>query len=442
MNAMGLADLSWRPSGVPVYSLLIAGSRLPRWGYRLETKIALVTFVSALVAALVSTPVVIRLAWRVLVVDRPDARKQHPHAIPRLGGVAILFAFITGVASALWYTGYDRSLLTATHFYWTGWIAAVLLLFGAGVVDDVKNLGPGTKLLIQIVAGGIVVACGFRIDHVVLPGAGLVRLGALALPATLLWLVAVTNAINLIDGLDGLAAGIGFLITATVAAISYYHGVFPVTVIAIALAGSLLGFLPYNFSPARIFLGDSGSQVLGFTLAVISIRGAQKSATLIAILAPILALGLPILDTVLVVTRRALRIQTETRARGFRARVRVAHGLFQADREHIHHNLLELGLSHRKSVITLYIAAAVFCAAAFALITLHDSTLAILLAVCLVLATVGVKVLAVRRRRYEPPAILAQVTLDAADPSVVASPTLQAGAQSPPGKVAGGGGPC
>jgi UDP-GlcNAc:undecaprenyl-phosphate GlcNAc-1-phosphate transferase len=306
-----------------------------------ELRIALLTFTAALVAGLVWTPIVIRLSWAVLALDRPDARKQHGHAVPRLGGVALLASFVCGIGTALWASGYSGSLYVVTRYQWIGWIAAVLALFACGLIDDVRGLGVKSKFAIQILAGVVVIVAGFRIDHILVPGVGLIHLGWVAVPATLLWLVAVTNAINLIDGLDGLAAGIGFLITATVAAISYYHGVFSVTVIAIALAGSLLGFLPYNFSPARIFLGDSGSQILGFTLAVISIRGSQKSATLVAILAPIIVLGLPILDTVLVVARRAVRIKAESAAGGLRARVRMSGSLFAADREHIHHNLLE-----------------------------------------------------------------------------------------------------
>src|SRR5439155_15369778 len=177
-----------------------------------------------------------------------------------------------------------------------------------GVIDAVRGLGASAKLAVQLAAGSVVYAAGFRIDFIRLPGDGVIHLAPFALPLTLFWIVGVTNAVNLIDGLDGLATGIGLIMTLTMVAISYYAGVFPVTVISLALAGSLLGFLPYNFSPARIFLGDSGSQFLGFTLGVISIRGLQKSATAVAILAPILVLGLPILDTFLVVLRRTWRI--------------------------------------------------------------------------------------------------------------------------------------
>jgi UDP-GlcNAc:undecaprenyl-phosphate GlcNAc-1-phosphate transferase len=285
-------------------------------------------------------------------------------------------------------------------------VGAVAGLFVCGLVDDLRSLSAPMKLAVQIAAGIGVFAAGFRIDHIVLPWVGPIALDWLALPATLLWIVAVTNAINLIDGLDGLATGVGLMITATVAAIAYVNGVRPVTVIALALAGSLLGFLPYNFSPARIFLGDSGSQFLGVTLAVISIRGAQKSATLVAILAPILVLGLPILDTFLVVLRRTWRIQGSAGIGGLGRRFALSRGLFLADREHIHHNLLELGLTDRKALLVLYVISAAFCLAAFGLVVLKNPTVAILLAISFGLGMVLLKTLAVRRRFYTAPRVV------------------------------------
>jgi UDP-GlcNAc:undecaprenyl-phosphate GlcNAc-1-phosphate transferase len=379
----------------------------------LEFGIAAASFASALICALAITPVVIRLSWRYLALDRPDARKQHAGPIPRLGGVAVLAGFAVGVVVALWASGYQGTLSTAVRYHWIGWIGAITGLFLCGLVDDVRGLGPLAKLAVQIAAALAVYAAGFRIDALQLPGTGPMPLGWLSLPATLLWVVAVTNAINLIDGLDGLAAGVGFLITATVGAISWYLGVFPVTVIALALSGALLGFLPYNFSPARIFLGDSGSQFLGVTLAVISIRGLQKSATVVAILAPLLVLGLPILDTLLVVVRRTWRGGAGEEASADRgwlhAQLSRSRGLFQADREHIHHNLLELGLSHRRAVLVLYLIAAVFCAAAFTHVAVRDPSMAILVGLCVAAAVAGVKILAVRRRTYAPPRVVQSV---------------------------------
>src|SRR5262249_28305788 len=161
------------------------------------------------------------------------------------------------------------------------------------------------------------------------------------------WIVGVTNAVNLIDGLDGLATGIAFLSSVTVVVISATQGVFAVTLISVALAGSLLGFLGFNFSPARIYLRDSGSQFLRATLAVISIRGLQKSATAVAILVPALLLGLPILDMILVVLRRGLRIRRRGAAGGSLG------DLLRGDREHIHYNLLDLGMSKRGAALVL-----------------------------------------------------------------------------------------
>jgi UDP-GlcNAc:undecaprenyl-phosphate GlcNAc-1-phosphate transferase len=355
-------------------------------------------------------------------LDRPDARKKHAGEVPRLGGAALLLGFAAGVGLALWWEGYQGSLFNASRFHWIGWIAGIGVLFLCGLADDLRGMRPAIKLAFQLAAGLGVFLAGFRIDVLRFPSGDPIPLGVLALPATLLWIVGVTNAINLIDGLDGLAAGIGFLIAATIAAVSSYVDVFPVTVISLALAGSLLGFLPYNFSPARIFMGDSGSQFLGFTFAVISIRSPQKSATVVAILVPILMLGLPILDTLLVILRRAWGIRTDRlaaaapgtgpAARGLRAHVASAGRLFVADREHIHHNLVELGLSDRKAVLVLYVGAALFCTAAFCLVALHDPTLAILIASCAAVALVAVKVFAVRRRGYVRPGIVASFPMD------------------------------
>lgn len=374
-----------------------------------QLSIVALSFGLALLVAAVSTPLVIKGAWRLLALDVPGTRKVHLLPVPRLGGIAVMAGFVVGVAVPLGVMGYEGTLVGPLRYHWIGWIGAIALLFVCGLIDDLRGLGPLSKLLVQLVAAVGVYGAGFRIDFVSLPLLGPIDLGALALPLTILWVVGVTNAINLIDGLDGLATGIGFLMTATLGAISYYKGVFPVTVISFALAGSLLGFLPYNFNPARIFLGDSGSQFLGFTLAVISIRGMQKSATVVALLVPLLALGLPLLDTLLVLLRRTWRTQVLEGGSGLRDRLARSRGLFQGDQEHIHHNLLELGFSHRKAVLLLYIVAGAFCAAAFGLVALRDPTLAILLGVSATIAMAILKLLAVHRRTYAPPQVVATV---------------------------------
>ena len=367
-------------------------------------RLLILTSGTALLATVAATPVVMRLSRGFIDRERAEPGDTGPIPVPRLGGVAVLVGALAGIGLPLWLTGYSGTLLGAARYHWIGWLGAVIALFLCGVVDDIRGLGPFTKLAIQTAGALAVFAAGFRVEFVRLPWGGVLDLGLLALPLTILWIVGVTNAINLIDGLDGLAAGVAFMSAATVVAISYFQGVFPVTVISVALAGSLLGFLAFNFSPARIWLGDSGSQFLGFTLAVISIRGLQKSATAVAILAPILVLGVPILDTLLVVLRRGWRIhragRTGPAATGAAARWL---GLFHADREHIHYNLLDLGLSHRKAVVVLYATAAVFCLAAFGLVTERQPLLAVLLAAAAALEMAGVKLLAVWKRGEAAP---------------------------------------
>jgi len=372
---------------------------------------AAIAFLLSLAVTFLVTPLVIRMSWGLLAVDAPGVRKIHHAAVPRLGGVAVVIGLIAGIGCALWFSGYSPSLFGAFRYHWIGWIGAIALLFLCGLADDLMTLGAAAKLGLQTLAALIIFAAGFQIDRIVVPGLGpLVLVYPAALAVTVLWIVGVTNAINLIDGLDGLATGTGFLITATVAGISYSFNNTPVTLIALALAGSLLGFLPYNMSPARIFLGDSGSHLIGVTLAVISIRGVQKSATAVAVLAPLLILGLPILDTVLVILRRTWRIhRAPSVAWGLRARLAMSQGLFHADREHIHHNLLELGLSPRSAVLVLYGASGIFCLAAFTFAAFHNPWIAVALAITTALATIFVKLAAVRRRTYTPPKVVATI---------------------------------
>lgn len=387
-----------------------------------EFGIAAVTLAAAFFGAFAVTPLVIRVAWRLMALDRPEGRKQHAAPIPRLGGIGIVVGFAAGVIAALWASGYRGNLASADRYWWIGWIFAIALLFVCGLIDDIRGLGALTKLVVQLAAALAVYEAGFRIEALQIFGGSPLSLGAFSLPATLIWVVAITNAVNLIDGLDGLAAGVGFLVTATVGAISYQLEIFSVTVIALALAGSLLGFLPYNFSPAKIFMGDSGSQVLGLTLAVISIRGLQKSTTAVAILAPVLVLGLPIVDTILVLLRRTWREGvTPSPSDGGRRERFLAHlgrsaALFRADREHIHHNLLELGLSHRGALLLLYALASAFCLAAFAHVAVRDPSLAIVMGIALAVAVTLLKLMAVRRRTYQAPRVMQSIaTGDQAD---------------------------
>jgi UDP-GlcNAc:undecaprenyl-phosphate/decaprenyl-phosphate GlcNAc-1-phosphate transferase len=255
----------------------------------------------------------------------------------------------------------------------TGLVLGALVVGIVGAIDDVRSLGPWLKLGAQAVAAVTAYAFGYRIDAVNLPVVGNVYIGVLALPVTVMWFLAITNAINLIDGLDGLAAGISLFATIANFAIAYFSGAEATLILSATLGGALLGFLRFNFNPATIFLGDSGSMFLGYTLAATSISGQMtKSSTAITVLAPMIALGVPILDTLLAMIRRAI----------------ARRSIFAADRGHIHHRLLDLGFTHRRVVLTLYsMSIALAVAAVTVAIGHHASVGAALTVVGLVLFT-------------------------------------------------------
>lgn len=301
----------------------------------------LVGFVAfALSASL--TPSVRRLAFVVGATDHPADRKIHTDPMPRLGGVAV----VVSAAAALVVVPALVGLTTGspTEFGdgrdWVALLAGGALIFGVGLWDDVFGLPAWGKFLVQLAAAVVVVSQGVVMHQVTVMGSTLV-LGWTAAPLTILWLVAITNAFNLIDGLDGLATGLGVIATATAAILLVTRGHGPEALVLAAVLGAAAGFLPYNFFPASIFLGDAGSLSLGFVLAVTSITGWQKGATAIAIGAPLLVLLLPILDTVFSVARRL-----PDRGR-----------LFVADRRHLHHWLVSAGLPPRTAVLWLYVVA-------------------------------------------------------------------------------------
>ncbi len=290
----------------------------------------LAAFVGAGLIVLVLTPLVRRLAVRTGAVDEPDERRVNVIATPRLGGVAIVCAFIVTLLFAGQGVGLGQPL--------EGVVAGALLVAGVGVVDDIIDLPWYIKLFGQIVAAAVAVSWGARITWVTDPFGGMVHLGWLAIPLTMLWIVAVTNAINIVDGLDGLAAGVSAIVAMTVLVVAAGRGATGVAFLAAILAGSTLGFLRYNFHPASIFMGDTGAYFLGYMLAAISVEGTLKATTTIALIVPILALGLPIFDTGFAILRRTLS----------------GRRMSEADIGHLHHRLLGLGLSQRQVALTLY----------------------------------------------------------------------------------------
>lgn len=342
--------------------------------------VGIAAFLVAVGTTWILTPGVIRLARILGAVDRPGGRKTHVEPVPRIGGVAVFCGFAAGMAFAASATG---NLLGAPQVgvYWRGLGFAATALMLVGLVDDLFGLSYRWKFAAQILAATYVWNCGFRIDVVSHPLGGGLDLGLLSFPVTLLWIVGITNAVNLIDGLDGLAAGIALITTLSVAVFAFISGHLGITAASVTLAGSLIGFLRFNFNPARIFLGDSGSLFLGFVLAVTSVRGSQKAPTAVAILVPLLILGLPLLDTGMAVLRRLYRLSSRgartDNAMGYV--VRNLNQVFLPDRGHIHHRLIDLGLSHRSAVLLLYIVGGVFALAAFALMLTKNFWLAVVL---------------------------------------------------------------
>lgn len=294
-------------------------------------------FLIALLTSFFATPAVRSAARRLGLVDLPSKRKVHLRAVPRVGGVAILGSFLVAVFAVCAISSLRHSPIPLGAK--EGWLLlGGLVAFGIGVWDDIRGLRASYKLALHVLAALLAYAAGVRIPAIELPGSHLIELGALSLPVTVLWFLLVINAINLIDGLDGLAAGVSFF-SSCVLFLSL-GGNAPVFVALgfAALAGSTLGFLRYNFNPASIFMGDGGSYFIGYTLAALSILGAIKGQTGVAILIPVLALGLPLMDTLWSAVRRFLR----------------GKALFSADMDHIHHRLIALGYTHRRAVLLLY----------------------------------------------------------------------------------------
>lgn len=283
-----------------------------------------------------------------------------------MGGVAIYGSFALSIGVALLANALHPGLVPESS---QKALLAILfpgtLILALGVYDDIRSLSPYTKFAVQALAASMLYAGGLRIDA--LPVFfGLRHLGfAIGLPLTILWVIAITNAFNLLDGLDGLAAGSALFSTIVVFAVAVFSQRALVSLLSIALAGAILGFLRFNFNPATIFLGDCGSLFIGFMLSALALQGAQKSPTVIAVAIPVVSFGLPILDTALSVLRRWISGKP----------------LFVADREHIHHKLLDRGLSHRQVVIVLYAVSALFALVSLLLLWPGGPALGVILAV-------------------------------------------------------------
>ncbi len=302
----------------------------------------------AFLTVLAATPLVRRLALRLGAVAQPGGRHVHRRIIPRLGGLAICLAFIVPLAAMYLFDPVIRAALDEVRIRLIGIGVGAVAMCAVGAVDDARGLRAIHKLILQALVAVFAFKCGLRIDGVELPLAGSVSMGVFALPVTVCWFVGIINAINLIDGLDGLAAGVVFFAAGTNLVVSYLAGSTMMVLFSGIIMGATFGFLFYNFNPARIFMGDSGSYFLGFVVAATSVGTANKASTAVSLFVPVLALGVPIFDTLFAIVRRYLEKRP----------------LFSPDRGHIHHRLLDMGITHRRAVLIIYGVCAVFTVAA------------------------------------------------------------------------------
>lgn len=371
----------------------------------------IIALILPLALSLAFTPWGIRLALKINAIDQPDERKVHKKPIPRLGGFAVAVSFLISAGLIFVYIPglfpvADLPILQpdTSDLYGIGICAALIVLL-LGAWDDVKTLTPASKFFIQIVAATLAYVAGFKISLVSDPiGTGYINLEWLSFPITIVWIVGITNAFNLIDGLDGLASGTAVIALATIGTISFFHGQIEMVLITLMLAGAAMGFLWYNFRPAKVFLGDSGSLFLGFMLALLSIQSFAKVSTSFALLVPLLALGLPIMDTLLSMTRRFLswflpEKHSRTNPVSFR---KIFSSIFQPDKSHVHHQLLQKGLSHKGTVLVLYAISAFFGIMAVAIsLTTNVDTL-----IFIILALAGFTFAGISRLKYKEIALL------------------------------------
>ncbi len=291
----------------------------------------------ALLIAFTITPAVRAFAYIIGAIDVPrDNRRMHKHPIPRIGGLSIFLSF---VVASFAFCEVDNNLLSV-------YIGGILIV-AVGVFDDVKPINAWLKFAFQIFAACIPIACGVKLEYIMVAGTP-VNFGFWSIPITILWIVGLTNAINLIDGLDGLACGVSAICSLSLFLITMIKGDVQSALLTAILAASCLGFLPFNSNPAKIFMGDTGALFLGYTLAVLSIDGVFKAHTLLSFMVPIAVFALPLFDTINAFTRRILKHQSP----------------FTPDKNHFHHKLIKAGFSHKQSVYILYAICAVFGLAA------------------------------------------------------------------------------
>ncbi|WP_101843014.1 glycosyltransferase family 4 protein [Halobacillus sp. Marseille-P3879] len=331
-------------------------------------------FLFCFIITVAITPIIIKLAVYINALDTPDIRKVHTKQMPRLGGLAIFISVLSGM---LIFTPYSSNVYPL--------LVGGIIIAITGVLDDIISLAPIYKLSGQVTAALVVILSGVKIEFVNLPFGGPFEFGVLSIPITLMWIIGVTNAINLVDGLDGLAAGISSIALLTITSMAVMMGNGFVVFTGIIVLGATLGFLVFNFYPAKIFMGDTGAMFLGFMISVLALLG-FKNVTLFSFVIPILILGVPISDTLITIIRRVLQNQP----------------IMKPDFSHLHHNLLKLGCTHPQTVIIIYTLSALFSLAAvlFSQATLINS---LVVATILIFSTeIMIEVSQVAGEKYRP----------------------------------------
>lgn len=293
----------------------------------MDVKYILLGFILTLIISLVLTPFIIKIAFKFNIVDRPDERKLHKGTRPYLGGVVIFISFISVFLILGINIEHQMAIMTG---------AVIMLL--TGLFDDIVNLKPIYKLLGQLSSASVLVYSGVVIEKITIPFLGTVQLGSLSIAISIIWIIVVSNAINLIDGLDGLATGVSTIALISILTIGILDYRVSVVYLCILLIGSNLGFLFWNFYPSKIFLGDAGSLFIGYMIAVISMLGLFKNVAIFSFIIPLIILAFPIIDTLFAIIRR----------------LKNGQNILAADRKHIHYKLLEAGFSHRGAVLLIY----------------------------------------------------------------------------------------
>jgi len=317
---------------------------------------------STFIISTVCVPLSTQLARNLGAIDPPDERKVHKVDMPRLGGLAIFAAFMLSLV-----------IFTRVSGPMLGLVMGAIIIFLLGAADDIYHLSPLTKLLGQSLAATVAMYYGVMVHFMTNPFNGLLVLGYLSIPLTFLWIVGITNAINLIDGLDGLAGGVSAIAATAIGIVALRQGQADVSMAALLLVAAIIGFLPYNFHPARTFMGDSGSNFLGFVLACLAIMGTTKGTTAVSVLIPIIILGIPIFDTFFAIVRR----------------INNHKPIFLPDKNHLHHRLMAMGMSHRRSVFIIYGISAFFSGIAVLLTFITNPKASLLLSLLLLVIVLG-----------------------------------------------------